>query len=88
MYNKSLSIKAGHCQKHFISFPAEYVLLSDVNDTVADAERLRDLTADIYCCINLIVFNPHDGTAFRRSTDAAVKAFRGVLVTAGALPVL
>ncbi|MEW5306884.1 MAG: hypothetical protein WDW36_009321 [Sanguina aurantia] len=66
---------------NFVIF--EYVLLSDVNDTVADAERLRDLTADIYCCINLIVFNPHDGTAFRRSTDAAVKAFRGVLVTAG-----
>jgi 23S rRNA (adenine2503-C2)-methyltransferase len=44
----------------------EYVLLAGVNDTLADAERLLVLTSDIYCLVNLIVFNPHDGTQFKR----------------------
>ncbi|GFH11905.1 elp3 domain-containing protein, partial [Haematococcus lacustris] len=61
----------------------EYVLLGGVNDSLADAERLVALTANIYCMVNLIVFNPWDGTTFKKSTDQAVRAFRGVLMAAG-----
>ncbi|GLC46808.1 hypothetical protein PLESTB_001801100 [Pleodorina starrii] len=61
----------------------EYVLLSGVNDSLQDAQRLLHLTADIYCLVNLIVFNPHQGTQFSRSTDEAVRAFRGVFLSAG-----
>ncbi|KAG2436286.1 hypothetical protein HXX76_006597 [Chlamydomonas incerta] len=61
----------------------EYVLLAGVNDTLADAERLLALTSDIYCLVNLIVFNPHDGTQFKRSADDDVRAFRGVFLRAG-----
>lgn len=41
------------------------------------------LIAQVYCMINLIVFNPHDGTPFKRSDDADVVAFRRVLGSAG-----
>jgi 23S rRNA (adenine2503-C2)-methyltransferase len=50
----------------------EYVLLKDVNDSDADAGRLLDLLADVYCMINLIVFNPHEGTAFQQTDEAQV----------------
>ncbi|GFR46078.1 hypothetical protein Agub_g7545 [Astrephomene gubernaculifera] len=61
----------------------EYVLLAGVNDSVEDAQRLLALTADVYCLVNLIVFNPHAGTPFQRSSPAAVFAFRGVFLAAG-----
>ncbi|EFJ46352.1 hypothetical protein VOLCADRAFT_105556, partial [Volvox carteri f. nagariensis] len=46
----------------------EYVLLAGVNDSTEDAKRLLNLTNDIYCLVNLIVFNPHTGTQFSRSS--------------------
>jgi 23S rRNA (adenine2503-C2)-methyltransferase len=36
----------------------EYILLDGVNDTLADAERLKNLTRGIPCKINLIPYNP------------------------------
>lgn len=51
----------------------EYVLLKDVNDTDDDAYRLLELLADVYCMVNLIVFNPHEGTRFQRSDDNQVR---------------
>lgn len=50
----------------------EYVMLSGVNDSPEDAARLVHLTSGIYCMVNLIVFNPHEGTPFKRSSDEAV----------------
>lgn len=38
----------------------------------ADARRLLELLADVYCMVNLIVFNPHEGTRFQRSEDEQV----------------
>lgn len=54
-----------------------------MNDTQEDAARLLELTRDMYCMINLIVFNPHEGTQFQRSSDDDVRAFRRVLVDGG-----
>jgi 23S rRNA (adenine2503-C2)-methyltransferase len=36
----------------------EYILLDGVNDSLADAERLKNLTRNIPCKINLIPYNP------------------------------
>jgi 23S rRNA (adenine2503-C2)-methyltransferase len=57
----------------------EYVLLADVNDTQADAERLAALVADLPCKLNLIPFNPHPGSEFRRPDPARVAAFKAAL---------
>lgn len=51
----------------------EYCLLRDVNDTDDDAHRLLTLLANTYCMINLIVFNPHEGTPFEKSDEAQVR---------------
>ncbi len=61
----------------------QYVMLAGVNDTDADAQRLLALTEHIYCMINLIAFNPHEGTRFRRSSDERMHAFRAALTAGG-----
>ncbi len=57
----------------------EYVLLADLNDTPADAERLAALVAGLPCKLNLIPFNPHPGSEFRRPAPERVLAFKAAL---------
>ena len=57
----------------------EYVLLADVNDTDDDAERLAELVRGLPCKLNLIPFNPHPGSEFRRPTPERVAAFKAAL---------
>ena len=57
----------------------EYVLLDGVNDTVDDAKRLSRLVRGIPSKINVIPWNPHELSPFRRPTDGAVRAFQAEL---------
>ena len=57
----------------------EYVLLADLNDSDEDAARLADLVEGLPCKLNLIPFNPHPGSEFRRPTDLRVAAFKAAL---------
>ena len=57
----------------------EYVLLADVNDTPEDAERLATLVAGLPCKLNLIPWNPHPGSEFRRPAPERVAAFKAAL---------
>ncbi|HYJ14299.1 MAG TPA: 23S rRNA (adenine(2503)-C(2))-methyltransferase RlmN [Candidatus Limnocylindria bacterium] len=57
----------------------EYVLLGDVNDSVADARALCRLLSGVPSKVNLIPFNPHPGSEFHRPSDEAVKRFQQVL---------
>ena len=61
----------------FITF--EYVMLDQVNDSVAHADRLAGLLRDRPAKVNLIPFNPFPGTAFRRSPPAAIETFQNRL---------
>ena len=61
----------------------EYVLLSGVNDHLADATRLVRLLRAMRCKINLIPFNEFPGSPFRRPTDQHVRRFQSVLREAG-----
>ncbi|KAL0004196.1 hypothetical protein SO802_011757 [Lithocarpus litseifolius] len=61
----------------------EYVMLSGVNDSIEDAKRLIDLIEGIPCKINLISFNPHNGSQFQPTSDAKMIEFRNVLAEAG-----
>lgn len=58
-------------------------MLRGVNDSPEDALRLAGIASRVRCKVNLIVFNPHEGTRFEASTPEAVAAFRGVLIRAG-----
>ena len=57
----------------------EYVMLGGVNDSIADARRLAALVKGITCKINLIPYNPHAGSDFRRPSEETVLAFQKVL---------
>ena len=61
----------------------EYVMLADVNDTVADARRLQKLLRGIRCKVNLIPFNEFPGSLYKRSTDTVILSFQSVLRQAG-----
>jgi 23S rRNA (adenine2503-C2)-methyltransferase len=57
----------------------EYVMLAGVNDSLADAKRLVKLLAPMRSKVNLIFYNPLEGSALRTSSRAAVEAFQAVL---------
>jgi 23S rRNA (adenine2503-C2)-methyltransferase len=61
----------------------EYVMLKRVNDTDDDARRLAALLQGVDAKINLIAFNPHEGTRFRGSTPERIAQFRQILTDAG-----
>ncbi len=58
----------------------EYILIAGVNDSLTEARRLAKLLRPICAKINLIPFNPHPGSEFRRPDEAAVLAFQQVLI--------
>ena len=57
----------------------EYVMLAGVNDSIADARRLLKLLAPLRAKINLIFYNPFEGSALSTSPRAAVEAFQAIL---------
>lgn len=58
----------------------EYVMLKDINDKLEDAERLVKLLKGIPSKVNLIPFNPYEGSGFRRPDDASVLRFQDLLI--------
>jgi 23S rRNA (adenine2503-C2)-methyltransferase len=69
----------------FITF--EYVMLRDVNDSLAHADELADLLDGNPAKVNLIPFNPFPGTEFKRSGVGTIRYFqnrlrdRGIVAT-------
>ena len=61
----------------------EYVMLKDVNDTVADAKRLVQLLKGIPAKVNLIPFNPWPGTQYECSGWDTIETFAEILNRAG-----
>ena len=51
-------------------------MLDGVNDSAADAAQLADLLRDRPAKVNLIPFNPFDGSGFRRSPPAVIRRFQ------------
>ena len=62
----------------------EYVLLKGVTDSLEDAIRLRKLTKNIPCKINIIPFNEHPQSGFERPSDTAILNFQRKLIELGA----
>ncbi len=61
----------------------EYVMLKDVNDSVAEAHELVRLLKGLPAKVNLIPFNPWPGAPFETSTRAQTERFADVLNEAG-----
>lgn len=61
----------------------EYVMLKDVNDSVAHAKQLVQLIKGIPAKINLIPFNPWPNSPYECSTPQVISAFAEVVYKAG-----
>lgn len=60
----------------------EYVLLKDINDSKEDAHRLSHLLKDMKCKINLIPFNEHPLSSYKRPDQTTVLMFHDILYRA------
>jgi 23S rRNA (adenine2503-C2)-methyltransferase len=58
----------------------EYILIGGINDTRADAKRLVKLLHGLRAKVNLILFNEHPGSAFKRPSARAVDEFQRYLL--------
>jgi 23S rRNA (adenine2503-C2)-methyltransferase len=64
-------------QRDKITF--EYILIKDINDSVDAARRLSKLLHPVKAKINLIPFNEHPASEFRRPDPAVISAFQETL---------
>jgi 23S rRNA (adenine2503-C2)-methyltransferase len=58
----------------------EYILLEGINDSLQSAKDLAGLLRGVQAKINLIPFNPHEGSEFRPPTEQRLLAFQEALI--------
>jgi 23S rRNA (adenine2503-C2)-methyltransferase len=63
----------------------EYLVIKNVNDSLESAKKLVKLLNGIKAKVNLIYFNPHDGSKFQRPDEKDVAAFADFLNSHGLL---
>lgn len=63
----------------------EYLVIKNVNDDIKSAKKLLSLLNGIKAKVNLILFNPHNGSTFERPDIEAVRAFADFLISKGLL---
>jgi len=61
----------------------EYILISGVNDHRQHARELARVLKNTPCKINLIPFNPFEGSGYKRSSNSAISNFQKILRDAG-----
>ena len=66
----------GNRKKHIMF---EYVMLDGVNDRPEHARELAKLLGDMPSKVNLIPFNPFEGSGYRRSSEEAIQRFAKIL---------
>ncbi len=66
----------------------EYVMLSGVNDSKQDAEKLIRRLEGLNVLVNLIPFNPFENSGYSTSSGNAVRRFQDVLMKAGLTTVI
>lgn len=75
----------GQAVRHFYAVTGrpvtyEYCLFAGVNDSAEDADHLARIASWAPCKVNLIMYNPVEGTDFSSSDEATLEAFIGELV--------
>ena len=66
----------------------EYILIDGVNDSIEHARELLKVLKGLSCKVNLIPFNPFDGSKYSRSIDSTIYAFKDYLVQKGMITTL
>lgn len=63
----------------------EYLMIDGLNDGLESAKKLVALLNKIKAKVNLIYFNPHEGSIYKRPSKEKVEAFREFLLKKGLL---
>ncbi len=63
----------------------EYLVIKNLNDDIKSAKKLVKLLSGINAKVNLIFFNPHDGSSYQRPEVKDVLAFQDYLLKHGVL---
>jgi len=63
----------------------EYLMIKDKNDDLGSAKKLVKLLSGIKAKVNLIYFNPYEGTPYKRPTKDDMVAFQEYLLKHGLL---
>jgi 23S rRNA (adenine2503-C2)-methyltransferase len=74
-----LAACAAYPLTHRQKITVEYILISGVNDTAQDARRLIKLLHPVQAKVNLIPFNEHQQSAFKRPPAAVIERFKQIL---------
>ena len=70
------------------SITIEYILIDGINDSEELARKLAKLLSNISCKINLIPFNPFEGSNYKRSETKAIENFKKILMDKGFITTL
>lgn len=63
----------------------EYLMIKDLNDSLREAKKLLALLDGIRAKVNVILFNPHEGSAFLRPSEEKARIFADFLTSRGLL---
>ena len=70
------------------SITIEYILIDGINDSEELARKLAKLLSNISCKINLIPFNPFEGSSYKRSKRKTIENFKKILMDKGFITTL
>ncbi|MSU47108.1 MAG: 23S rRNA (adenine(2503)-C(2))-methyltransferase RlmN [Lacunisphaera sp.] len=70
-------------EKHGRMATLEFILISDVNDSLEQAQKLRDIAYDLHAHVNLIPYNTVEGLPWKRPGLTRQKRFARVLFDGG-----
>ena len=66
----------------------EYILIDGVNDSLEHAKQLVAVLRGLSCKVNLIPFNPFDGSNYKRSNKDNINQFKNILMKKGFITTL
>jgi 23S rRNA (adenine2503-C2)-methyltransferase len=66
-------------EKHGRMITLEFILIEDVNDSLIQAQKLRDIARDLHAHVNLIPYNTVDGLPWKRPSLTRQERFADIL---------
>jgi len=66
-------------ERHGRMITLEFILIEDVNDGFAQAEKLRDIALDLHAHVNLIPYNTVEGLPWKRPSATRQEKFADIL---------
>ena len=66
-------------EKHGRMITLEFILIEEINDSLEQAEKLRDIALDLHAHVNLIPYNTVEGLPWKRPSNTRQERFADIL---------